>query len=661
MADGDPYSQIQFLQNQVAQLTKELQRAELRGSVQEACLDGGEDNVVGKISAQGFLKKKGGGAVFGKDFERRWFILTPTHFRYFEEKGAIEVDKKLKIEEKSDDPTAFFITHPNLGRKMEMKCTTKKGRERWCSALKGKPLPAPGFETKQRANLEKEYDAQRQVLEGMHQQQLDMMRSMMAGEMRLTQREVKAKEIARRAAEELRASDERHEEATKDILAEKASLEVDKEALQGQLDKETARKVRSQMEAAVALVGKTDASLLALYKAKWCAWVLYKRKRQHARDMEKAEQEHASLTGQLIQAQDHGERFMTAHGVVKRALVDVSYDLARLGDELYYQELFMHYQREEMKARFSVRIQELQKQTAQLTLERDTLRAGLKDTSEMLEDTTEKLHVTTDRFNASMLELDELLARARLESEFHTAAFAMMGQSVRASTAQVQGGRVMASMSGWDRNGGHPWRRVYMWADGQCGTLNYSHRDLRWGEIESIDLTKVTSVEVEGFWEAAPPPGIKGSEHLGFYIEMNSGLKHRFCADTVAERSEWLDGLRGLVLTVCYPKPQTHTTVVGNGTPIPPLPAHPGQHWGHTEGGGVPAAAAASHVHGLRSASPRKSRAAVTQASPTTPGTFTSPRRVDLDAQHPRHSKVTLLPHDYKHQAPYETPTNFFR
>ncbi|KAJ9449710.1 hypothetical protein DIPPA_34205 [Diplonema papillatum] len=95
------------------------------------------------------------------------------------------------------------------------------------------------------------------------------------------------------------------------------------------------------------------------------------------------------------------------------------------------------------------------------------------------------------------------------------------------------------------------WKQLYMWIDGDAGMLCHAPTDPRKSRnapVSSISLAKVFTVEIEMFVDALKPPPVSKYQQLGFYIETDSGLKHRFCASTVAERTEWLDQLRRVVL-----------------------------------------------------------------------------------------------------------------
>ena len=309
---------------------------------------------------------------------------------------------------------------------------------------------------------------------------------------------------------------------------------------------------------------------------------------------------------------------------------------------------------------------DLREQIAQLTAHRDSLQTDLNETTEdvcrsfpfpppippqkntpffQLLNTRERLRVKSNECAQMYISAEEAELRGELTQEFHWGAFRLQAESVLAATAQTYGGRVLSSLHGWDTNGGVLWRDLYLWPDVATKRLNYAHRDRRWGEVESIDLSRVTSIEVESFYEYPGPPQIERFRHLGFYIEMVSGEKHRFCATHSVERSEWLDSLRQLLLAVCYDSPQRkYHTVVGGGVPVPPRPAQQGAaSWAAVEGGGSPRAAAAVM---LKPGSPRRARTVVTQPSSDVPGTFghASPTRAERERESASPHRVTVTP-----------------
>ena len=238
--------------------------------------------------------------------------------------------------------------------------------------------------------------------------------------------------------------------------------------------------------------------------------------------------------------------------------------------------------------------------------------------------------------------IEELTCRFDIATEFHMNAFRLQAESVLSATRQTYGGRVLSSMAGWEDSGGKIWRDVYLWTDPEKGQLCYAHRDRKWGEVETMELSNVVSVEVESFFEYTPPIGLDKYRHLGFYVELKDGSKHRFCARTSVERAEWLDSLRGLVLAVCYVSPPRQKKSSENGSPIPPRPAVPGgSPWAALPGGGgSPRAAMASSI---KPTSQRRTRVEVIE--PTFSPTYGHPNEDTIDDLIRRSGeKMTLIP-----------------
>ena len=113
------------------------------------------------------------------------------------------------------------------------------------------------------------------------------------------------------------------------------------------------------------------------------------------------------------------------------------------------------------------------------------------------------------------------------------------------------------------------WKQLFMWVDKNAGLLSYSLTDPQHGDgapVSNMDLSKVVAVEIEMFVDGEIPPPVGKYQQLGFYLEMAGGAKHRFCASSVPERTQWLDSLRRAVLghsdmwsTEWDPKPSGHT------------------------------------------------------------------------------------------------------
>ena len=123
-------------------------------------------------------------------------------------------------------------------------------------------------------------------------------------------------------------------------------------------------------------------------------------------------------------------------------------------------------------------------------------------------------------------------------------------------------GWMLMSLSDWQ--GGGTWHQKYVWLDKERGQLLFSNTDPRRSggpQVHSIRLANIVAVEVELFADGATPPPVNRYQQLGFYVELSKGGKHRFCAATVGERTEWLDNLRRAVLGAWKASETSHTHV----------------------------------------------------------------------------------------------------
>eukprot|EP01064_Diplonema_japonicum_P023491 TRINITY_DN3392_c0_g1_i1.p1 TRINITY_DN3392_c0_g1~~TRINITY_DN3392_c0_g1_i1.p1 ORF type:complete len:674 (+),score=163.14 TRINITY_DN3392_c0_g1_i1:1718-3739(+) len=639
VAHTDALDDAERASKRIVELEKQLSDLKMDYRLLETALGAHSDE---KLLFQGYLKKKTPSIVVGRDYDRRWFVLRGKSLLYFEEKGRITLDESTEIGFADKDPVAFTLKHPN-SRKYELKCESHEERDRWMAVLAGTPLPTEASVDVDLQDLETQEEAERDMIEAHANNRMNFMNHWMQSERVTTEQRLNDLRKARDFAVQLLATDDKYNEAVAAAEDKQAELEGVIAGLRNDLAKEIQRKEKTKTEAAGRLGTTAETMLVAGYVARWMTWTGEQKKKQHEAYCNKIESEKFALQGRLTEAQDHGERFMEAHKTARKVITDMQQDIKRWEDQTFWLHYSNKYLYQELEERKNIIIRNLEADVASLENHRDKLQKELNETIADLLDTRERLRVKTNEAQQKDLSLEAADARYHIASDFHFEAFKLQADSVLSATRQTYGGRVQSSFSGWDKGGGKIWRDVYLWTDPEGGTLNYAHRDRKWGEVESLDLRKVLSVEVESFYEYPPPEGVGCCQASGFYIEMKDETKHRFCTATTVERSEWLDALRGLLLAVCYVSPRRMPIEgVEYGSPPVPRPAVQGaSSWSAVEGGGSPRAAAATS---LSPRSVRRTRAVITQ--PSTPGQYGHPSS-DMSAEMQQiaaHSKVTVLP-----------------
>eukprot|EP01062_Namystynia_karyoxenos_P061206 TRINITY_DN5332_c1_g3_i3.p1 TRINITY_DN5332_c1_g3~~TRINITY_DN5332_c1_g3_i3.p1 ORF type:complete len:1484 (+),score=385.76 TRINITY_DN5332_c1_g3_i3:83-4453(+) len=156
------------------------------------------------------------------------------------------------------------------------------------------------------------------------------------------------------------------------------------------------------------------------------------------------------------------------------------------------------------------------------------------------------------------------------------------------------GGWLLASLAGRGGAGCGAWRQLYVWLEPAGCQLLYAPSDPRRPgpqAVRALGLANAQVVEVELFEAGGmqQPPPVGRYRQLGFAVCMRNGVRHRFCAATVGERSAWLAALRATVALLSKRPP----------------PAQPVQH-GRWRGASPPQSAPASP----RVAPPRRGRSA---------------------------------------------------
>ena len=353
----DHADELETMMKKVQQLEADLSEARIRVRCMESSLGGsGIGGPAERIKAQGFLKKKTPSIVVGREYDRRWFVMTQTHLRYFEEKGAIALDNSVSIGFVDKDPSAFSLNHPKMHRKFELRCDTVAERDHWMGLLSGNPVVSQADMQFDMEDLISQETSDRGLIAAQAESRHKFFASMMESEKALVEKRIDDLRKARDFAMQLLATDEKMEGYRQEAAGVEEGLHAQVADLQGQLQKETNRKTKVRKEAAARLASRCGASLLAVYKLRWLAFVLGRRKSGFEDRTSSMVDDNFKMSGKLAEAQHNGERYMVAHSTAKRVILDLTAEVRRLEEQQTYLDYSNAYLVAELRERLEITV-----------------------------------------------------------------------------------------------------------------------------------------------------------------------------------------------------------------------------------------------------------------------------------------------------------------
>ena len=347
--------ELERMHKRNVQLETDIADERVRSRMMEAAL--GSNGIGGpaeRIKAQGFLKKKTPSLVVGRDYDRRWFIMTQTHLRYFEERGAISLDNQVAIGFVDKDPSAFSLHHPKMHRKFELRCETLTERDRWMALLSGNPVPSQEDIQIDLADIQKEEEAERELIESQSANRLQFFSWWMESEMQLVQQRIADHRKARDFAMQLLATDEKMENYRNEAADIEGDLHSQITTLKNSLATEITRKERCKANASQSTGESHSKTLLQTYSSKWLRWIIQRNKSTFRDEIAALTEEKLRIAGRLSEAQHNGERFMQAHQISKRVIVDLTSDVNMLEDKWLWLERSYNMLLEEKQQRFDM-------------------------------------------------------------------------------------------------------------------------------------------------------------------------------------------------------------------------------------------------------------------------------------------------------------------
>eukprot|EP01062_Namystynia_karyoxenos_P077093 TRINITY_DN768_c3_g1_i2.p1 TRINITY_DN768_c3_g1~~TRINITY_DN768_c3_g1_i2.p1 ORF type:complete len:676 (+),score=201.56 TRINITY_DN768_c3_g1_i2:78-2105(+) len=588
----DALGDITRLRRHLSALQQELNSARLCVCRDELTL-GGTAKTAQNIRMQGWLKKKTPSSVVQRDYDRRWFVLAGDELRYYEERGAVAVGPQDAVSVVAADTSniSFELFTPQMHRKFELSAKTQVERDRWVAAIAGKQEYNPAERTLRVEGIVAAEGCEREALRAEETHQRDFMARWQRSEESLARRQAAAAALCVEKEREAEAA----ESAARDVADELRHAAQRREAELLELQQRAAaaaqRRAAATQAHASQLTRDREKAVLAMTFALWWRWLGVAQDGKRERELRVAERERAQAEQGVLAARRGIELRADARRAALRMALESEELAGRRGLELQWTEWRWDVAAADLSVRRGAELQRNVRRVGTLSAERDEALSELARCAEAVEEARLSQRQHADTVSLVRLAQAEAEERHRIASEAALLACECFNAALRPATAQRMGGRLLTCLDGW-RATARPWRDVYVWADARRGLLHYSHRDPRFGEVESLSLDFVAAVEVEPFVDPAvplpaTPDGVPVARPSGrgFYLEMRDGRKHRFCAQTAHERLQWLDALRGLVITACYgteahsaaaaASPPRLQAVQGEGRQVSP----PRYHW----------------------------------------------------------------------------------